>query len=329
MLAFSCPPRGRPSAVWGTDVYTADSSICTAALHSGRIALETGGIVRIRIGPGLPSFDGAVRGGVASLPYGAYPTSFTIEGGPAPGLVAVPVPGVQFNANGVNIGGLQINVGQPANSNGSAAQADPWTVTATSRRGQVGTNFVHACPPGGAQRSVWGSGPYTDDSSICNAAVHAGRITREAGGPVTVFIHPGRQRYAGTAANGVTSSNFGAFAGSFSFDATLPPETAGPANAIGLDWDDNAGQFRGQNGTTHRIWCPPGGSPGSVWGSGPYTDDSSVCTAAVHAGRIRPETGGMFGVLISQGFRRYQGSRRNGVTSLNFDAFPGSFVVVP
>jgi hypothetical protein len=327
VLAFSCPPGGRPGLVWGTDTYTSDSSICGAALHSGRIQSESGGVVRIRIGPGLPSYSGSVRAGVATLNFGPYPRSFTIEGGPAPGLVAVPVPGVQFNSNGLNIGGLQINVGRP-NPNAPPV-GDPWVANASNRRGQLGTSFVHNCPPGGAPRTVWGSGPYTDDSSICTAAVHAGRINQATGGPVTVFIHPGRPRYQGTSANGISSSNFGAYAGSFSFDPTLPPETTAPAGMQGLDWDDNAQAFRGQNGTIHRVWCPPGGSVHTVWGSGPYTDDSSVCNAAVHAGRIRPETGGTFGVLTSQGFKRYRGSSRNGITSLNFGQYPGSFVVIP
>jgi hypothetical protein len=325
VLAFECPPNGQARSVWGTDTYTTDSSICTAAVHSGRIQLATGGVVQIQIAPGMPTYQGTLRGGIGSFNFGTYPGSFTIVGGAAPGMVAVPVPGVNFNSQGVNIGGLQIHVGGGANNNA----ANPWTTNARDHRGQNGTSFVHQCPPGGTAGSVWGSGPYTDDSSICTAAVHAGRIQMATGGPVTVFVHPGRGSYQGSAANGVTSNNYARYPGSIAFDAVVPPEVAGPPGAQALSWTDRATQFRGQNGTTVRVWCPPGGAPSSVWGSRPYTDDSSICTAAVHAGRIQLATGGAFGVLISRGFPRYTGSERNGVTSNSFGTFPGSFVIVP
>jgi hypothetical protein len=49
----------------------------------------------------------------------------------------------------------------------------------------------------------------------------------------------------------------------------------------------------------------------------------------VHAGRIRPETGGTFGVRIFMGLSSYRGSVRNGVTTQDFARFPGSFMIVP
>lgn len=323
-LAFACPPNGTPSSVWGTDTYTTDSSICGAAAHSGRIQTQTGGVVQIQITAGQAAYQGTIRGGVASLNFGSYPGSFTIVGGPAPGMIAVPVPSVNINSQGVNIGGLQIQVG-----GGNGAGASPWATNARDHRGQNGTSFVHQCPPNGSPGSVWGSGPYTDDSSICTAAVHAGRIQMATGGPVTVFVHPGRAGYTGSPANGVTTSNFGAYPGSFSFDAVAPPEVTAPAGSEGITWSATATQFRGQNGSTHRVWCPPAGSASAVWGSGPYTDDSSMCTAAVHAGRIQMATGGAFTVRILPGLARYVGSARNGVTTSNFARFAGSFVVTP
>lgn len=321
-LSFSCPPGGSPSTVWGSDTYTSDSSICGAAAHSGRIQAASGGVVQIQMAPGLPSYAGTIRGGVATLNYGSYPASFTIVGGAAPGLIAVPVPAVNVNSQGVNIGGVQIQVGGGGSGN-------PWSENARSHRGQNGTSFVHQCPPGGSFGSVWGSGPYTDDSSICTAAVHAGRIQQAAGGAVTVFIHPGRASYPGSAANGVTSSTFASYPGSFAFDAVLAPEAAAPAGSEALSWTQNATQFRGQNATTHTVWCPPNGSAGSVWGSNPFTDDSSICTAGVHAGKIQLAAGGSFRIRIGPGMPRYRGSARNGVTSSNFASFPGSYIVVP
>ncbi len=62
---------------------------------------------------------------------------------------------------------------------------------------------------------MWGSGPYTLDSSVCNAAVHAGVITRSKGGRVTIEITKGLGQYPGTSKHGVTTSRWAAFHTSF------------------------------------------------------------------------------------------------------------------
>jgi hypothetical protein len=68
----------------------------------------------------------------------------------------------------------------------------------------------------GAAGSVWGTGVYTTDSSICGAAVHAGAVPA-SGGIVTVKKTAGCPSYTGGAANGVTTSPWGSFEASFYF----------------------------------------------------------------------------------------------------------------
>src|ERR1700682_6023383 len=111
-----------------------------------------------------------------------------------------------------------------ANSNSnSSAQTSPsgkptsWATTASSLTGAVGTTFTLTCTPGGTMHAVWGSDIYTADSSICTAAVHAGLITYERGGTVTIEIRPGRPLYGNSERNGVTTSPFGAYSRSFVF----------------------------------------------------------------------------------------------------------------
>jgi hypothetical protein len=62
-----------------------------------------------------------------------------------------------------------------------------------------------------------------------------------------------------------------------------------------------------------------------VWGDGIYTDDSSVCTAAVHAGLITVAEGGRVVIEISAGLDAYEGATANGVTTLPYASWPGSF----
>jgi hypothetical protein len=95
-------------------------------------------------------------------------------------------------------------------------RTDPtWALNAVEYRGQDGRRVAVTCAANGTPGSVWGSGPYTDDSSICTAGTHAGVITQAAGGRVVVEIRPGEPTYQGTQANGVTSSDYGSWSGSY------------------------------------------------------------------------------------------------------------------
>ena len=68
---------------------------------------------------------------------------------------------------------------------------------------------------------MWGTDVYTDDSSVCSAAVHAGLITVEDGGKVVIEIAPAEEEYKGSDANGVESSDYGPWGGSFTFPDVL------------------------------------------------------------------------------------------------------------
>lgn len=107
-----------------------------------------------------------------------------------------------------------------------------------------------------------------------------------------------------------------------------PPPTATDDDTPTVSWSNNAVQHRGQNGTRHRFRCPPDGSTGSVWGSGTYSDDSSICTAAVHAGSISTESGGIIEIVINPGRSSYSASSRHGVDTMEYGEWPGSFEVV-
>ncbi len=328
IVTVTCVPGRAPGAVWGSDLYSDDSSICSAALHSGRVSLQ-GGTVQIQINPGATLYAATMRNGVVSRPYRAWPGSFTIVGGPAPGLIAVPIgmgrpmapppPAIGMGGGG---GMIPVMPGQ-----------DPWSINATRFRGQFGSRFSLVCTPGGTPRTVWGSMIYSDDSSVCTAAVHASRLDPNVGGMVTVMIQAGMPGYPGSVRNGITSVTYGAYAGSYVFVSPvvpMPPTMGGtPPGATPLAWSDNAIRFRGQNGIARRVWCPPNGTRGSVWGTGIYTDDSSVCNAAVHAGRISMAMGGAFTVRNMPGLPAYRGSASNGITTMNYATFPGSFALAP
>jgi len=95
-------------------------------------------------------------------------------------------------------------------------------------RGLNGERFRFRCPPGkAASGQVIGSGPYTDGSSICAAAVHAGALSAASGGLVTIEMRPGAEHYRATLSHYVQSERYDAFwSGSFLViapDAPPPP----------------------------------------------------------------------------------------------------------
>jgi hypothetical protein len=69
--------------VWGTDVYTADSSLAAAAVHAGVLRPGETGIVRVRMVPGLSAYPGSTRNGVTSGAWGSYPSAYTLSRGGA------------------------------------------------------------------------------------------------------------------------------------------------------------------------------------------------------------------------------------------------------
>ena len=125
---------------------------------------------------------------------------------------------------------------------------------------------------------------------------------------------------AGSAAGG------GAAGGGAAGGGSAGGGSAGGAQDAGaLTWASNATAYRGMNGAEVVGVCPPGsGSFSVIYGTDIYTDDSSICTTAVHFGAIRVD-GGVVRVRIEPGQSAYVGSTRNGVTSDNYPSWPGSY----
>jgi hypothetical protein len=67
---------------------------------------------------------------------------------------------------------------------------------------------------------------------------------------------------------------------------------------------------------------------GSVWGTDTYTDDSPVGTAAVHAGKVALGQTALVTIEIRPGLSSYTASTRNGITTVSYGAWPGSYVFV-
>jgi hypothetical protein len=67
-------------SVWGTDVYTGDSAIATAAVHAGLAKVGETAVVRITVEQPLAKYQGSVRNGVTSHEFSHYGTAYRLAG---------------------------------------------------------------------------------------------------------------------------------------------------------------------------------------------------------------------------------------------------------
>jgi len=176
------------------------------------------------------------------------------------------------------------------------------------------------CDADHAGGALWGSGIYTTDSNPCAAAIHAGVIKADTGGKITMKAAKGCSSYVGAKKNAVTSHGWGKFEGSFYFpekdDGKCAKSDTCPSTFKSLpDRDDD---------TEVTCTCAANAS-GAVWGSHPYTQDSSLCAAAVHAGVITKADGGSITAKASPGCSKYSGSPQNGVTTSSWGPYDTSF----
>ena len=181
---------------------------------SRRVALVVAGLVlvgatgacaeggKITIGEaGEPPTTTAPGSDATTMPDVTSETTTTVGGG---GSATTTVPGGAPGADGA---------GAPAAD--EDAIDNSWVASPGEYRGQDGLRVAYNCPAGGTLASLWGTGPFTDDSSVCTAGVFLGLITTEGGGRIVIEIAPGQDAYAAGEGHGVAAASYGTWAGSF------------------------------------------------------------------------------------------------------------------
>jgi len=280
--------------LWGTGVYTDDSSLGKAAMHAGVLGPGEQGVVKVTVLPGQESYQGSSAHGVTSDSYGSYSGSFSVgadDGGNNP-----PLP-------------------------------DP--VSLEAFRGNWGAVYLFDVTGDGEAGSVWGTNVYTDDSRLAAAAVHAGVLAWGQRGTVRVTLVPGQSSYVGCVANRVESNSYGEYDGSYAVSdvAGVTPLLGYPGSPGNpLPDPGNLTAFRGRDGAAV-YFSVTGTIEGSLWGTGVYTDDSDLSAAAVHSGVLLPGRSGTVKVTILPGQSGYTGSTAHNVTSNSYGSFPGSYSV--
>ena len=198
---------------------------------------------------------------------------------------------------------------------------------------QPGSVLVLTIGAGASSGQVWGTDIYTTDSNLGAAAVHAGVLADRTTGTVIVEVLPGMQSYEGSSRNGVTSAKWGSFGKSFRFLKSLSGQAAMPAKTTvqriyAFDDESALVRIKPVPGAV-AYFRLTGSASGRIWGTGTYTIDSSPGMAAVHAGVLGTGQSGVVKVTILPGLGSYEGSSRNGVSSLSYGAYGASYTIEP
>lgn len=281
--------------VWGTDIYTADSNVNTAAVHAGVLRHGETGKVRIEVLPGQDRYVGSTRNGVRSSDYGSYPLSFRF----------LPLSKTEsFSPSGSEQIIYVLRELPPLNNL-------PW----------IAGISVYIEVTGSTEGSVWGTDIYTHDSAVPAAAVHAGLLQPGQKGIVQLIMMEGQNTYKGSLRNGINSRDYGSWGKSYRLapaplHARIIWAIANPERI-----DTLPGVAPGQ---LYYVWTI-GKTDRPIWGTDIYTADSDPAVAAIHMGLLKPNEAKVLVLQTLPGQSSYTGSLRNGIQSSNWGTFPLSY----
>jgi hypothetical protein len=202
------------------------------------------------------------------------------------------------------------------------ALPDPGYVN--NQAADIGKVFYYQVTGVKTGEAIYGTDVYTTGSHLGMAAVHCGLLKPRQKGVVKVTILPGQASYAATTRHGVTSTGYGSWGVSFKVERLYGWMGKLPVTAL-----PDPGTLTGHRGDVGKsfLFEVTGANAGPVWGTEVYTDDSSLATAAVHAGVLAVGQKGVVKVTILPGQADYTSSTSNGVTSGSWGSWVGSYRV--
>ena len=186
--------------IYGTDVYTHDSRLDTAAVHAGVVKLGEEAIVKVTILPGQSGFKAAGRNGVSSMSwsgtgYECFKVELATATDPAPPAAAKSTAPTETRSD---------------------LRADPGSLAGF--REYAGKSLLFEVT-GANDWPVYGSDIYTDDSPLNVAVVHAGILGVGKKGIVKVTILGSQDKFENVSRNGVTSRSWGSWGGSYKVES--------------------------------------------------------------------------------------------------------------
>jgi hypothetical protein len=182
-IRIKCPSDCKKGLIYGTIIYSFDSLACLASIHSGVVKANQGGMMLLKALPGMTFYQGTLQYGLQSTSIDKSDYSFQVE--EAPPVITID---------------CKISASTPQFA------------------GTLGMKFLVRCPENCSKTAhyVFGSNLYSGDSSICQAAIHAGALN-DRGGEVQFMIEPGEKLYFRKRAFGIESKERDSYVKSIRF----------------------------------------------------------------------------------------------------------------
>ena len=349
--------------LWGTDVYTDDSSLAVAAVHAGVLQPGATGIVKVTVLPGVSSYVSTSRHGITSSAYGSWVGSYSVE----PPLLPTVPPAIAVQPVGRTIstgaalalsatvqGGLPISFQWQLNGTNVAGALTPslvipgitlqqgggYTLIATNSAGSVTSLVAQVTVVPNSLPAISLVVASNNPAFIEPATVPLVATASDANGSVTnVDFYWGSYRI-GSVTNApyqfnwenlgkgtyqvyaVATDDSGTTNLSNGVTITVAPRTAPVTTGLA-----NPGSLTGYRGKAGQVFYfqVTGAIGGGVYGDQYYTDDSSLASVAVHSGVLDEGETGIVKVTILGAQSSYAATTRNGITSTGYGAWPGSY----
>ena len=163
--------------IFGTIIYSLDSSICISAIHSGLYNGKNDVIVNVKLLKKIDFYLGSKQYGVQSASINSSEASYTIDLAPKIIEISCETTSLDQKFSGTYL-----------------------------------SKYLVICPKNCSKifQIVYGKDIYSGDSSICQAAIHFGAIT-DNGGEVQFIIDKGLKQYIGSKSYDINSKDREAF----------------------------------------------------------------------------------------------------------------------
>lgn len=274
------------SDVYGSDPYTINTGLCKAGLHKGVIN-EYGGIMKQII-----------------IGFFFFYFSYNLF-----------ILGRKTNFVGLTKNGLtSLEYPQPSDAMTIEVSDIPFPIYNEMSCGYIEifscVGLENKCNYLKVETPVYGSNPYSSDSNLCKAALHSGLIGPKGGFCLKYPLGQVRS-FRGTINNSIPTLTYLNYFEGFKMIPLTDDLNEYVKKYCSLD-------RCGKNNQKAAFFCL-GKNNGcideyTVWGSNPYTYDSSSCLSAYHSGVI-DKNGGIYWVDGYKYYSEYIGSQKNDIKS--------------